>query len=378
MPFDNEIVVWRVRADGSIDPAFGCCGYAMLSSGDDVELPSDITLDDRNRILVSALSGFDIVRFTAGGMPDTDFGTDGRVAIDFSDLGFEAAFAWAVGVDGADRIVAAGGVEAGESHDLVVVRLDDSGRPDATFGNAGRVVIPQGMPGASRSAALHAIAVQRDGSLYAAGNTTANPGGTWRGFVVVHLNADGTLDAGFGADGIAAFAPQYAVGGDWARAVFVDRDGVLLAGGCGYGADTESGWFCALRLDLDGRIDARYGAGGWAQITPAPVVRARVSALRQGDGKLVLAGTTPIGGPTDFAVARLTQAGEPDASFGAGSGYVAVSFGGNTSDSYDHAAGIALQGGRIVATGDTDGVPYVRALAALRLANDLVFAGSFD
>src|SRR5262249_24079630 len=68
------------------------------------------------------------------------------------------------------------------------------GRPDDTFGGGGRVSFnfPIGLIGGT--AVAYAVALQPDGKIVAAGGCGSNP-------VLARLNADGTLDAGFGAGG---------------------------------------------------------------------------------------------------------------------------------------------------------------------------------
>src|SRR6185437_13684215 len=93
-----------------------------------------------------------------------------------------------------DIVVAVGSGSPGSG----LARFLPNGATDTTFGNGGFAALPNlGIP------SVHpGLAVQSDGKLVWAGEATAS-NGTGSTFAVVRFNANGTLDQGFGADGLA-------------------------------------------------------------------------------------------------------------------------------------------------------------------------------
>lgn len=374
-PFDNQIVLWRLLDDGTPDASFGENGMSQLSFGDLVAEPWALALQEDGRILVAgSAGGFGVFRFAVDGSPDDGFGVGGRVIVDFSDLGYPDSLALAIGHDATGRVVAAGVAYASHNpdmHSMAFLRLLADGSPDPAFGNGGRVIVPIGTPTDPRNAAAAALRVDADGGMVAAGTGDVTPDHL-PGFVAIRLRADGSPDPAFGNIGIAGFDPPGDNGGR-AFSLTVRDDGLLIAGSCGYNSPDAA--FCAVRLHADGSVDDAWGVDGWGRIPVAGGMRGSVQAVLQGDGRLALAGTAALSLPTDFAIGRLTAAGQPDATFGS-NGLATVSF--DDGDGEDRGCAISVQAGRIVAAGFTAGASGLRALAATRLQNSFVFADGFD
>lgn len=93
-----------------------------------------------------------------------------------------------------------------------------------------------------------------------------------------------------------------------------------------------------------GDLDLGFGVDGTRIIDLGGYDSAEAIAL-QADGRIVTAGSSE----TDFVVARFLANGSPDPAFGGGTGRVTIDFGG-----YDRATDVALQGdGKIVVVGTT-------------------------
>jgi uncharacterized delta-60 repeat protein len=138
-----------------------------------------------------------------------------------------------------------------------LARFLPNGTADTTFGNGGFAALPDlGIP------SIHpGLAVQSDGKLVWAGEATA-ANGTGGTFAVVRFNANGTLDQGFGAGGLATttFANATVQG---AQTVLVQPDGKILAGGEAlFGGRPPVDVGGLVRFNADGSIDQRFGSGG--------------------------------------------------------------------------------------------------------------------
>ena len=83
-----DAVVVRARPEGTLDPDFGTAGIATAPLGgpDDTEMIRHAALQSDGKIVVAGEAAVPfLARFTAGGLPDQDFGTAGVVATPFGD-----------------------------------------------------------------------------------------------------------------------------------------------------------------------------------------------------------------------------------------------------------------------------------------------------
>src|SRR4029077_10853170 len=103
-------------------------------------------------------------------------------------------------------------------------------------------------------------------------------------------------------------------------------------------AGTGNDNFAAARYALaSGALDTTFGPNNTGKtevdvIVPTPSSETAVGTVVQPDGKIVVAGPTNAGPPTqfrgdsDFGIARYNANGSPDATFGGGDGLVTTNF----------------------------------------------------
>jgi uncharacterized delta-60 repeat protein len=120
----------------------------------------------------------------------------------------------------------------------------------------------------------------------------------------------GELDASFAEDGIRVLDN---VGVEAAYDAVIQPDGKIVVAGFSPGAGAD---FSVARLHADGRLDTGFDDDGVAFVDFGGYDQAFAAAL-QGDGRIVVAGSTTAGGGNG-AVARLRPNGMLDTSFGAG------------------------------------------------------------
>lgn len=198
--------------------------------------------------------------------------------------------------------------------------------------------------------------------LYAAGFVAD---GADQQMAVTRFNADGSLDAGFGANGTATV--NVAKGGkavELARGVVVQGDGKVVVAGpvehdpAAAGDAAKDTDIALARFDQAGRLDSAFGAAGVVRLDLSAGV-AEGTAYRgdtawglvklTGDKLLVVgAQVAPGRTDTDFAVVRLNPDGTKDAGFGAG-GTALVGAGPGVSESPRTA--VELPDGRVVVAG---------------------------
>ena len=307
-------------------------------------------------IVVGSVSGSvavaTVLRVLPNGTLDTTFGTNGLLMLPNAGLSGTYDRFRAVAVTSTGKIVIGGETFANvNADDALVVRLNDDGSYDTSFGTNGRVVI-NNIGGGSNLDRVAALALQADGKVVIAGISRAAAPATNNKLYVGRLNANGTIDTTFGG-------PT----GDNAS----DLQGFVtdtLAGGA---ASSPADQIACLAIDSSSRI---YGAGFTRDATnnniPAVwrfTTTGRRDATWDGDGRFV---TTFLGGDytgcTIDGSNRLIAAGRPnstsslvsrwtlstgalDGTFGSG-GHVTPNFGSPQSTAIQSIA--AMSDGRLV------------------------------
>jgi uncharacterized delta-60 repeat protein len=228
------------------------------------------------------------------------------------------------------------------SRTITVTVRGPAGSLDTTFGAGGIARNPVG----KAADYGYAAALQADGKLILAGSVY---GPQFEDFGIVRFTRDGALDTSFGSGG--KVVVDYAGGRDIARAVAVQADGkIVVAGSSASSSDPER--FGLLRLNADGTLDTGFGTGGKVTTVFSGSATDRASALLiQPDGKIVAGGQASFSSGTsgvDFALARYLPSGALDTGFGTG-GQVTTPI--SPSGGSDKIAALALQGDRIVAAG---------------------------
>jgi uncharacterized delta-60 repeat protein len=196
-----------------------------------------------------------------------------------------------------------------------------------------------------------AVARQPDGKVVMAGF-----GGTARhrnqSLVVIRLASDGSVDTGFGEEGEFVLPAEQAGAIQKARALLLEPDGHIVVAGNRY--DGADGALIVLRLTADGQLDPAFAAGGiyeraGAEYGNVRIVRTVAGAYRVAYGSL-----------DGCAIAGLTSAGGPDASFGT-AGISAVSAGGERANCDALAQ---RDDGSLLVAGNTDGKGFAARFSA--------------
>jgi uncharacterized delta-60 repeat protein len=334
-PASSFCVVRLRSANGTLDPTFGSGGKRVVDFGTDDESVYGAALQPDGRIVLAGDSRLQpaVVRLKANGALDASFDGDGRKLFSWGAIGRVTAVV--VAPNGKLLLAGFSGPEGG---DIKVARLSANGAFDTTFGAGGIATVDFGATEFGE-----AMARQADGRILVAGRSSAG------GAVVARLRATGILDPDFGGDGRVTLP-----GGGSLSAVLVQPDrNIVVAGNAG-----GSAAMTFTRLKPDGSLDATFGTGGTATVAFGSLANPLGGAVRQPDGKIVIAGYTQDG--EDVAVARLTTDGSPDATFGTG-GKATVEFGAAT---FGNAVALAPNGRIVVAGQKTGGDDF--AVARLR------------
>src|SRR5262249_25442696 len=220
---------------------------------------------------------------------DAGCGAGGRVSTPLTPGSFLGAMRLAQQADG--KILLAGTKFFGpQGH--VLIRYNAEGSLDAGFGTAG---IALGDLGTGLNTAELGLTLQPDGKIVVVGSISDN-------FAVVRYTVAGALDPSFGTNG--RVTTEYP-GRDRARAALVQPDGkIVVAGVTSTGPfSSQVSDFALARYNADGSLDAGFGAGGTLTTDFASAGDEGNGVLVQPDGKIVAVGKT-VASAGDFAVAR--------------------------------------------------------------------------
>jgi uncharacterized delta-60 repeat protein len=253
----------------------------------------------------SAMTGFTVTVCGKPGALDTSF-AGGKVLVD---MGISDDYGYAVAVQPDGKVLVAGTI-AEHQGDFALLRLTRDGAPDPTFGAGGKVFTDF----AGFTDTIYAIAVQDDGKIVVAG--TSIVAGSSFDFAAARYLPDGTLDNSFGGDGKVTTALSTDI--DIARALAIQPDGkIVVAGESSRGYSSTGLDFALVRYNSDGSLDGTWGTG--LVVTP----------MKAGAGRDVISGlalqtidhetrVVAVGGDGDFAIARYRANGALDTTFGTG------------------------------------------------------------
>lgn len=298
---------------GALDPSFGNGGI-VTTDVDQVQNYGygSVMQPDGRILMVGGTYGpvdtvFTVVRYASDGALDPTFGAGGIVQLDFN--GSEAqGLEIALQTDG--RIVV-GGIATGTNYDFGLARLMPDGSLDPSFDGDGYLITSAG----PSYEFLAGLLVQPDGRILIAGISFSANNNPW---AIMRFQADGSLDTTFGNNGIAS-EPADTATTTFPTALALQPDGKILLAGRQGSAGTED--FGLTRRNANGSPDLSFGNNGWAIWDINATNDQPGSLLVQGDGKILVVGTSNMNSPPfDWTetLLRCDANGSLDPSFGQG------------------------------------------------------------
>jgi uncharacterized delta-60 repeat protein len=337
--------VLRLRSDGAVDPTFGTAGVAETVLGTSDQNLRALQLQPDGKVLAAGSSrnvgkdsDFALVRYLPTGALDTTFGSSGIVLTDFGGQ-FDVGRAITLMPDG--RIMVAGSTVSndGTTGDMAVARYQADGALDSTFGTGGRLTVDiRGTVDQAR-----AIAPVAGGRFLLAG-TTRDPNGSRIDIAAARVDTAGNLDTSFGVAGKFVGASGGS-GSQVINALAVGPSGTAFLVG------TNPPDFGVFSLTSSGAPNASFGTSGTSTVDFDGRNDESLAVAQQGDGQLVLVGTSiaPTGVDSRVAISRMTPSGALDVSFGSGGKTVTALPQGHAGSSL--AAGVALDRCSVVTVG---------------------------
>jgi uncharacterized delta-60 repeat protein len=239
----DDVAVVRYLNSGKLDLSFGTGGKVqtdMAKKGADE--PSAVAVQPDGKIVVvgrtshngsaarAPLADFGIVRYLRSGKLDPSFGTGGKVITDLQTNSDDWPHALAMAAGG--KLVVAGSTATKRPDGMVnldsnfgVVRYTASGRLDAGFGTAGKIITDLGRKSGDGASG---VAIQPDGKIVVVGASDATHQYDTE-FALIRYTATGKLDTSFGTSGkvLTAFGAETS---DYAAAVVIQKAGIVVVG----------------------------------------------------------------------------------------------------------------------------------------------------
>ena len=311
----------HVGATGGLDGTFGTGGKVITHFTNSDDSGYAIALQTDGKIVVAGNAGgtdFAVARYNVNGSPDMTFDGDGMVVTDIAGL---SDYCYAIAIQSDGKIVVAGETTVGQSSDFAIVRYNADGSLDTSFDTDGKVTTDLFGNGDG----ARGVAIQDDGRIVVAGSTVTS---TAYDFGVARYNTNGALDSTFGSGGkfSANILGTTLPGSDQGNAVAIQGDGkIVVVGSSWYDPFLQ---FAMIRCNANGSLDSSFGTGGLVTTLFGGGWGGANAVAIQNDGKILVAGNGNL--PARFGVVRYNTNGSLDGTFGSG-GIVTTEFGSGSS-----------------------------------------------
>ncbi len=301
---DLNLVLARLKTDGSIDSTFGTNGVVTSTFGYESYGFNDLQIQQDNKIVVSGtvanystpeLYNVIVLRYTENGNPDNSFGTNGSATIDFNSNYNEKGY---VALQSNGKLIVLTNTYNSGIVKAALARLNSNGILDNSFGTNGKIILNS----ISGNDYWNCIVTQSDDKIIIGGKSND---GNNNVFALMRLTQAGMLDNTFSGTGIVttSFANNNASGNDCT----IQTDGKILL--AGYLEDINFNYsFAIARFDTSGNLDTTFDSDGKQSFSfnPSPPTSDQCKAVTmQNDGKILMTGGVGDFSTGDFGIARL-------------------------------------------------------------------------
>lgn len=301
--YGRQTMAMRFNSNGSIDSSFAENGRFYPPTGLENAGIVSVCLQPDGKIIIAGTadtgathSDLLLLRLKGDGTIDSSFGGGGYVLTSY-DAASDTLASIALQPDG--KIIAYGYFNDGQDT-LQVMRYHTDGSPDSSFGMYGRVKLCEGFT----NAMPNNIAMMPDGRIVVGGDADINALNGASAFIAIRLLPDGSLDTAFNHTGMAytdidlnlppplPFLTQHYA----CKAMRMQTDGKVLFIGHVYLYNSITSVVTPdtaiiVRLDSLGKLDSSFGGNGAPKlpdiiVSPYSATRL-VDMLVQSDGKIV-------------------------------------------------------------------------------------------
>ncbi|MGB7068289.1 MAG: hypothetical protein WBD22_02230 [Pyrinomonadaceae bacterium] len=325
-PTGKDLMIMKFNADGSRDTTFGDVdtgnpllqlGYTHIPVTAGTEFVDAGALQADGKILASGWSSG--IWWVVRTLPD------GSLDPSFDGDGIRTVAYSDIG--GEDIVVQPDGkILVGGGPNFTLTRFNTDGSFDNTFGSGGQVTY-NASTNSRGSSRLWSIALQRvaaaptEDRIVVGGWSLDRSNGT-SSFALMRIRSDGTVDTTFGSGG--RVKTSFFNTGDQVRELAIDPSNRIVAAGITRINSCSATDFGIARYTENGQLDASFGSQGKASLDLYNDENSVYALTVQPDGKPIVAGnatvlrTDPVNRRHYLTLVRFDTAGNLDAAFGSG------------------------------------------------------------
>lgn len=288
----------RLNSDGSLDDGFGDGGMVKVYIGPNhLDIIYSLLIQPDGKILAAGTSYFDntgrfvVARFNSDGTLDNSFSGDGITTTDIYD-DTEVILSITQQSDG--KILAGGYTYNDGIADYALIRFNENGDIDESFGDDGIVVISIG----TDFDIITSVKIQSDNKIIASGYSSDIDSDT--DISIARFNADGSLDFSFSGDG--KLRTDIAED-DHSWQSIIQPDGKIITGG----QSKQDGFvnMTLVRYNPDGSMDNTFGVDGIFELEIDTLQSVANSIIMGADGKLIVGGSAGSDPSNDFCLVKI-------------------------------------------------------------------------
>jgi uncharacterized delta-60 repeat protein len=328
---------------GTLDNSFGNKGITQLSMGKGDCFSNASIIQSDGKIILAGHSyngsdyDFAMVKFQSNGLLDSSFNFNGLLTFK---VGTENDRSYGLSIQSDGKYLICGYAANGTDGDFAIARVNINGSLDSSFSSDGIAIVSIG----SKRDIAYALAVQGDGKILLGGASTTDFGTS---IGIARFNSDGTLDTSFNKNGklISSLNTESL---NEAYSILVQTDNKIIIGG--FSGDASSGDFLIARYLNNGKLDTSFNKQGFIVSDFGSSNSFASTIALQGDGKILVCGTSLQCSKYDMVLARYNINGSPDINFGSQGKTLAF-----ISNSYNEAKSLIIQpDGKIIVAGDIE------------------------
>ena len=278
----------RLTAGGVLDNSFASSGMFNVDGAYNESTEAyDMILLQNSRILLLCNTGSDtqieLLRLTAGGLPDNTFGAGGFLAVSLAPSSPNSKSQKITEQADGKLLYIAQQFSFASVVNVLLVRLNANGIKDNTFGTTGNGLVVRQVDNALVDFSPRKIVVMADGRIVAAGVTLKTFRNNLTSLKVLRYNANGTPDNTFNGNGLVSVNGDTAAFLSTGNFIIQPDNKLVFPGGRMVNLRIQN---AALRLNANGSIDNAFGVNGVA-------IGGQVSGgqgfdiTRQADGSLI-------------------------------------------------------------------------------------------
>jgi uncharacterized delta-60 repeat protein len=299
--FQSQFGAARFDSAGNLDLSFGTNGLAetRLGGADDKAFAAARRQDDRFIAVGQAdpaglaNTDFGVMAYTADGQPDFTFATGGFRTTDIAGFG-DVANAVAIQKFDNKILVAGSAFTSPVDQDFAIVRYNEDGSRDTTFGGDGIVTTDLG----TENDAARGITVDRLGTITVAGNAGDD-------IALARYGPDGALDRTFDGDGKVVSDLGF---DEVANDVLLSFGDAILVAGTRLGPKLNLEAIVAS-YGANGKVNTGFGNAGVAEADFSDGTDSGDEVSLDRNDDIILAGTASTATVSDMALARFRPDG---------------------------------------------------------------------